>query len=247
MDDRRWIRARVQAREDWAPGLFSMTLDVVRDFRAGQFTLLAREDPSARGGHVKRAYSIASAPGDPLEFYLVEVPGGALTPWLAKTRVGDEVWLGRRTTGRFTLDRIPDAPVLWMFATGTGLAPYLSMWREHGALDRFDRVVIVHGVREPSALAYRAELERRCGARCGYVPLCSRAEGDDFLSGRIPARLFNGSVGAWAGVPFDPTRHQVMLCGNPAMIDQMVGELGERGMTVPQPGRPGQVHLERYW
>lgn len=248
MDPNRWTRATVTARTAWDAGLFTVTLDEPRAFESGQFTLLGREDPSARGGHVKRAYSIASAPGAPLEFFVVEVEGGVLTPHLARLRPGDPVWLGRRTTGRFTLSHVPDAPVLWMLATGTGLAPFLSMLREGTLWSRFGRVVVAHGVRRASSLAYADTLRAIAASRpLSYVPLCSRDPDAGLLSGRIPERLADGALGEAAGVAFDPGSHQVMLCGNPAMIDQLTGELGARGMSVPRPGVPGQVHLERYW
>jgi len=248
MDPARWQRATVVRHIRWDTDLFTLCLDTPRSFEAGQFTLLAREDPEARRGHVKRAYSIASAPGAPLEFFVVEVAGGALSPFLKGLAPGDDVWLGRRTTGRFTLSRVASAPVLWMLATGTGLAPYLSMIREGAVFERFGRVVLLHGARYGRCLAYRAELEAIARYRpLSYVPVCSREDVSGALRGRIPERLWDGSVAQAAGVTLDPSEHQLMLCGNPAMIDQLVDELGAMGMSVPRPSTPGQVHLERYW
>lgn len=248
MDPARWTQAQVTRHIRWDRDLFTLCLDAPRDFQAGQFTLLAREDPQARRGHVKRAYSIASAPGEPLEFFVVEVQGGALSPYLKSLKPGDPVWMGRRTTGRFTLARVPDAPVLWMLATGTGLAPYIAMLREEEVFKRFGRVVLLHGARYARCLAYRAELEAIARHRpLSYVPVCSREDVYGALRGRIPARLADGTVAEAAGVALDPGEHQVMLCGNPAMIDEMVATLQARGMSVPTPSRPGQVHLERYW
>lgn len=248
MDPSRWEQTTVTRHIRWDEDLFTLCLDTPRDFHAGQFTLLAREDASARGGHVKRAYSIASAPGHPLEFFVVEVKDGALTPFLKDLGPGDPLWVGRRTTGRFTLDRVPSAPVLWMLATGTGLAPYVSMLRDGAVFQRFERVVLLHGVRHERCLAYRAELEAfAAGGRLSYVPVCSREDVPGTLRGRIPERIADGAVAALTGIALDPTSHQVMLCGNPGMIDQMVHELGAMGMDTPKPGRAGQVHLERYW
>lgn len=149
-DEDAWHRATVTERQVWDDGLFTSTLDLVRDFKPGQFATLGLE---VDGEPVKRAYSIASAPGAPLEFYVVQVDDGKLSPRLFALEPGDQVWVRDRIAGLFTLDRVEDGGVLWLVGTGTGLAPYISMLREGSLWERWDRVVVVHGARHARQLS----------------------------------------------------------------------------------------------
>jgi ferredoxin--NADP+ reductase len=246
MPDEKWTTATVVDRQVWDDGLWTFRLDVEKDFKPGQFTTLALE----RGGElVKRAYSIASAPNRPLEFYVVVVDDGALTPSLWNLKQGEQVLVRDKAAGLFTLDRIPSGGTLWLVATGTGLAPYVSMLRDGCCFDRFEHVVIVHGVRYARQLGYREELERfvEKDPRFTYVPAVTRDDAPGCLKGRLTDLVENGQLEARVGRELGVGKGQVMLCGNPEMVELMIGLFKDRGMFVHRPKEPGHVHTERYW
>lgn len=240
------VPAKILDRTEWAPGLWSFRLEGELDnYVAGRFANLGLE---IDGEIVKRSYSLGSPPGAPLEFYIVRVEGGVLTPRLHDLGAGDEVLLSPRASGFFTLDEVPDARDLWMVATGTGIAPYLAMLRTGAGLDRFERIVVVHGVRQLADLGYRDELEAMAAAgTITYVPACTREEGARVLHGRIPDRIADGMLEERAQAQLSPADSHVMLCGNPGMIDGTVSALKEREMSKHRRRRPGHISFEKYW
>jgi ferredoxin--NADP+ reductase len=243
------LEGSITARQDWAPGLMTLTVEAeVEPFSPGQFLNLALQP---EGQLVRRSYSIASAPGAPLQFLLAKVPGGQLTPALFGLAQGDRVLVEPKPQGFFTLQWVPEAHQLWMIATGTGLAPYLAMLRGEEVWERFAELVLVHCVREAAHLAHAAELAALSAQRRGQlrvVPVVSRepaAQG--VLHGRITRLLSEGELERRAEVELSPERSHVMLCGNPAMIDDMLERLDARGLRKHRVRRPGHVTIERYW
>jgi ferredoxin/flavodoxin---NADP+ reductase len=244
-----WIAAKVARRQEWAPGLITLGLDSeVPGFVPGQFANLALD---LGGERVKRPYSLASAAHAPADFYLTLLPGGCFTPALFALRVGDPIELEDRANGFFTLTFVPPARHAWLIATGTGLGPFVSMLRSAELWQRFERVVLVHGVRLREHLAYQSELSALLAQRGGqltYVPLVSREEpGTGALAGRITDALASGVLEASVGLPLVPEDTHVLLCGNPQMIDDMELALGERGLRRHRQRNPGHVTTERYW
>lgn len=223
----------------------------VQPFVAGQFVQLGlpRPDgattPDGRARLVKRSYSLASAPHEDghWELCLAKVDAGQLTPRLFELRPGDRLWCDDAPKGHFTLERIPREAPLAMVATGTGIAPFVSMLRHlrHGGDHR--PVAIVHGARDPSDLCYDAELR---ATECAYLPSCSRA-GVDWpgLRGRVQSVLERwDELVPW---PLSPAGCHVLLCGNPAMIDEVRDLLLPRGFALDTAKASGTLHFERYW
>jgi len=242
-----WVEGTVTARTVWAEGLFTLRVDAaVEPFAPGQWLNLGL---TIDGELVKRSYSVASAPGRPLEFYVVRVDAGALTPRLDALGVGDTLQVQSTPQGFFTLDFVPDARDLWLVATGTGLGPYLSMLRSGILWDRFERVIMVHGVRRVSHLGYREELEALADARdpFHYLPMVSREDDERALRGRIPANLTNGHLERAAGVTIDPAQSHILLCGNPDMIRDTMDVLAGRGLRKHRVRKPGHISTETYW
>lgn len=243
-----FVEGRVAARQDWAEGLMTLTVEApVGPFKPGQFLNLGLplgEEP------IFRAYSLASAPGAPLEFFLSEVESGTFTPSLFQTRVGDPVLVDPMPHGFFTLDWVPEAEELWLIATGTGLGPFISMLRSGEPQRRFRRVVVVHGVRRAAHLAYAAEigaLAKALEGRLVWVPLVSRdTPPPGALAGRVTTALVEGRLEAVAG-PLLAERAHVMLCGNPEMVDEMFELLAARGMRRHRARKPGHITVEKYW
>jgi ferredoxin--NADP+ reductase len=255
-----------------APGL--IVLRVVPDgwelpeFEPGQYAVLGlpgsaprcqnsdpEDKPADPNKVIKRAYSIASSSlaREYLEFYIALVQSGALTPRLLALNVGDRVWLGRKITGIFTLESVPPDCHIIMIATGTGLAPYVSMMRTVLAQPTQRRFVVVHGARHSWDLGYAAEMIsfKRLRSQFEYLPLVSRPEEEP-----VPWR---GLVGhcqdvwkdrhidrLWGSRPKPEDTH-VFLCGNPGMIEEMLSLLTSEGFRQHQRRSPGQVHTEKYW
>jgi ferredoxin--NADP+ reductase len=234
----------VTARKDWSPGLVTLTIAAdVEPFAPGQFRNLALP----RGAELeRRAYSMASAPGQPLEFFLNVVDGGSFSPALSVLTPGDRVLVEKKAQGFFTLAYVPDARDLWLVATGTGLAPFISMLRSPEPWSRFARIVVVHGVREAAHLAYRDELSR--DERLTWVPVVSREpDAAGVLHGRITTALQSGELERRAGLELSPDRSHLMLCGNPDMIRDLGELLEPRGLRKHRVRRPGHISTEHYW
>lgn len=203
---------------------------------------------------VRRAYSIASAagPADALEFLVARVAEGKLTPKLWTVEEGGRLWMDDAAEGHFTLERVPPDRDLIMIATGTGVAPFVSMLRTFRAAPPWHRALLVNGVRYAADLSYRDELEALASdpSRLVYVPVVSREpEGSPWagLRGRVQQVLEPTAYRSLTGSPLDPTRCHVMLCGNPLMIESTAAMLCQQGFCVHEPGQPGNIHFERYW
>ena len=158
-----WVTGKVTKVQNWTDALFSLTVHApVLPFTAGQFTKLGLE---IDGERVQRAYSYVNSPDNPdLEFYLVTVPDGKLSPRLAALKPGDEVQVVSEAAGFFVLDEVPHCETLWMLATGTAIGPYLSILQLGKDLDRFKNLVLVHAARYAADLSYlplMQELEKR--------------------------------------------------------------------------------------
>ena len=236
----------------WAAGLYSLQVDAPEvSFVAGQFGRLALPAPR---GHVEpmigRPYSFVNAPDtSPHEFYFIVVGEGPLTPRLAALNDGDPVWLGARANGFFSLGEVPATDVLWCFATGTGIGPFLSMLRTSQAWTMFERVVLVHAVRHAEELTYRDTIAGIAALHAGfsYVPMVSRESHAGALTGRIPAAIADGRLERATGLALSAENSHVMLCGNPAMVDDTQQLLLTRGMRRHRRRESGHVTVETYW
>jgi len=240
---------RVIATQRWAEGLATLSIEAdIERFEPGQFVNLARE---SEGEVLRRAYSLASPPGAPLSFLVTRVDGGAFTPFLLSRKPGDSVLVERKPQGFFTLRYVPPAADLWLVGTGTGLGPFLSILAAGEAFARFERIVLVHGVREPGHFAHRAELEALTRAHAGRFTLIravTRSDATDgALRGRVTELLQQGELERAAGFELSPERSHLMLCGNPAMTDEMLALLAPRGLARHRVRKPGHVTIEKYW
>jgi ferredoxin--NADP+ reductase len=240
----------------WNEHLFSFTITRPASFRfrSGEFVMLGLPGD---GRPLLRAYSIASpAYAEELEFLSIKVPNGPLTSQLATIKPGDELFLGRKPTGTLVADALLPGKRLFLFATGTGLAPFLSLIRDPDIYDRFDRIILVHSVRRVSDLAAREELESQLAGdplvqdqalvQLSYVPTVTR---EPFhTSGRIGALIDNGRLFApdTEGLArLDPETDRVMLCGSMEMIRELAARLDGLGFAEGSNNRPGDYVIER--
>ena len=239
----------------WTDTLFSFRTTRSPDFRfvPGQFARLgvAIDDASAPDGSgqriVWRAYSVVSASDeDFLEFYSVLVPTGEFTNAVAAMAPGDPLYVEKVPYGFLTTERFAPAKVLWMLSTGTGLGPFLSIARDPGALAQFDRLIVVNSVRHTAELSYRDVLADR-EPQVSYVPIVTRGAIAPMLADRIPHLISSGLLESATGVRFDPATSCVMLCGNPAMVDETRKLLTPLGFATSRRGAPGTLAVENYW
>lgn len=247
-------RERVLDVRHWSDTVFSFTTTRPASlrFRSGQFLMLGLE---IDGRPLLRAYSIVSAHYDEhLEFYSIKVPDGPLTSRLAYVRAGDPVLIGRKPTGTLMPDSLLPGETLYLLATGTGLAPFLSLLRDPELYTRFTRIVLVHGVRRVAELAYASYLERELPehplvgddvrTRLTYYPTVTR---EPFRNqGRITTLLDSGRLAADLALPpLDAQRDRVMICGGPAMLRDTVDLLEARGFAEGSSHAPGHYVIER--
>lgn len=226
-------------------------------FTPGQFARLGLE---IDGQIVSRAYSITSAEHeDQLEYYAIIVPGGQFTTRLDALRPGDAVWVEKLSYGFMTAERFVDGRQLWMLATGTGLGPYVSILQQPEVWQRFDHLVVVHGVRRREELAYADKFEqlRRQAAEQGWparlqLLRCVTRDTDlpdahGWLAGRLTTLLRDGALEQAAGLPLSVEQSRLMACGNPDMVTEVRELLRERGMGPLRRTGGGQFVTEDYW
>ncbi len=265
------LNAVVTQRFEVAPGLMVMRVAPedrdLNSFKAGQFAVLGLppgaqrcdlsdpEDKPAKDKMIRRAYSIASASVERqyLEFYITLVRSGGLTPRLFALESGDRLWLGPKFTGTFTLDSAPVEKDVVLVATGTGLAPYMSMLRTvlHEEHDR--RFVVALGSRHSWDLGYHAELVTmsRLSPHFSYLPVISRPCAEPVswqgATGYVTNLFDDTTIEETLQHPVEPENTSVFLCGNPAMVDDMCEKLGNRGFKEHNRKVPGEIFVERYW
>jgi ferredoxin--NADP+ reductase len=249
----------------WTDDYFSFTTTRDDGFRFdnGQFVMIGLEVPQPDGTRrpLLRAYSIASANWEEqLEFFSIKVPGGPLTSRLKDIKPGDSVLIGRKPTGTLLIHDLHPGRNLYLLGTGTGLAPWLAIVKDPATYERFERVVLCHGVRGAADLAYRDyianELPRHeflgeeISRKLLYYPAVSR-EAFEFEGreqrGRLTDLMASGRMAADLGLaPLDAAHDRAMICGSPQMLADFRGLLDARGFSAaPRIGVPGQYVFER--
>lgn len=202
-------------------------------FRAGEFTMIGMGDDD-----VIRAYSITSAPEDPfLEFYSIKVPDGPLTSRLQHVKVGDTIEVGDRPTGSLTTQFIKPGNDLWLMATGTGIAPYISLLRDGEIFELYERIHVTWTVRTPAELLSYNELLQDLDI--DYFPTVTQEE---FVNpGRIQNYIKSGAVLANSS----PETDRIMLCGSIEFNKEMKELLIASGYQEGNKKNPGTFVQER--
>lgn len=244
-----WVQGTVVENIRWTQNLFSLRINApVDDFTAGQFTSLGLD---IEGERIARPYSFLSAPGQqPIEFFFYTATDGVLSNTMVALEAGDAIFVKREANGFFTLDEVPSSKTLWLLGTGTGVAPYFSMLKTDEPWQRFERVVLVHAVRQQSDLRYQRlidELAQEYGERFVFQAFVSRENVAGALEGRIPDAINNGELERSTGIEIKAEYSQLMLCGNPEMVADTTTALKARGLSKNRRRTPGQITVEKYW
>ena len=245
---------RVLSVHHWTDRLFSFTTtrDTSLRFSNGHFTMIGlrvNEKP------LLRAYSIVSANYEEhLEFLSIKVPDGPLTSRLQHIQVGDSIVVGKKPTGTLLIDYLLPGKRLYMLSTGTGVAPFLSIIRDPETYEKFEQVVLVHGVREVKELAYHDYITQELpkheflgemiSQQLKYYPTVTR---EPFKhQGRVTTVIENGQMAANLGLPnLNPAEDRVMICGSPEMLRDLKHMMEERGFKEGNTTKPGDFVIER--
>jgi ferredoxin--NADP+ reductase len=244
-----WNIGKVVEHKQWSATLHTLYVESeIEPYQAGQFVKIGLEVDDQVIAH---PYSLCNAPPHgPLEFYYVEVPDGELTSRLVKLKVGDSMLVSPRANGFMVLDEVPQGRHLWLMATGTGVGPFLCMLDTAEPWRRFEKVVLVYAVRTVADLSYQsriAAVQAAHGEQFVFIPFISREHTDFSMYGRIPQAIKDGSLEARAGISLSPENSQIILCGNPAMIEETQQVLLELGLRKHRRREPGHVTVENYW
>ena len=245
---------RVISVHHWTDRLFSFktTRDATLRFKNGHFTMIGlRID----GKPLLRAYSIVSANYEEhLEFLSIKVPGGPLTSRLQHIEVDDSIVVGRKPTGTLVIDNLLPGRRLYLLSTGTGLAPFMSIIRDPETYEKFEQVVLVHGVRNKDELAYHDLLVEHLPnheflgelvtSKLRYYPTVTRESYRNM--GRITDLIESGKLFNDLGVPaIDPASDRVMICGSPQVLRDLKHLLEQRGFEEGNTSTPGAFVIER--
>lgn len=246
---------RVLSVHHWNDNLFSFktTRDPGLRFENGQFVMIGLQ---LEGRPLVRAYSIASPNYEEhLEFFSIKVPNGPLTSRLQHLKVNDEVLVSRKPTGTLVIHDLLPGRHLYLLSTGTGLAPFMSVIQDIEAYDRFEKIILIHGVRFVSELAYAEFIEKtlpeneffgeEVRQKLIYYPTVTR---ESFRNqGRLTNLINSGKLFEDIGLPpLNPADDRVMICGSPHMLTDTSTLLDEKGFKVsPRIGVPGDYVIER--
>ena len=275
-------KVTVLSKTTWTPNLFSFTVSRPDSFKftAGQFVRLGvnpsqlkyykqlsavadtddddEELDETLDEDIFRAYSIVSSPFDEvLEFFSIVIPDGAFTSQLQHLEVGDELLLNTMPFGFLTLARYqkPLPKDLWLLATGTGLAPFLSMLQDLKTWEDYEHIILAYSARSTEELAYIDKIESLQEdfgslvdnpAKLIFIPIVTREAVEGALTERLPKLLLDGALQERAGIALDVDSTHVMLCGNPDMVEDTKETLKSLGLVMNRRGE-GNIAVENYW
>ena len=247
-------KERVLSVHHWNDTLFSFrtSRDPAFRFKNGHFIMIGLE---LEGKPLMRAYSIASANyEDELEFFSIKVQDGPLTKHLQNLKVGDEIIVSRKPTGTLVADHLLPGRNLYLLSTGTGLAPFMSIIKDPEVYERFDKVILTHGVRYVSELAYQDLIQRELPEheyfgdivrdKLIYYPTVTREPYEN--QGRLTDLMESGKLFEDIGLPpINTEDDRFMICGSPSMLKDLCKILDAQGFQEARHGDLGHYVIER--
>lgn len=242
-----WLSCRVIEKTQWNERLFSLRIESdFKDFESGQFVRVALD---IDGERIARPYSLVNKPEENhLEIYFNIVPEGPLSPKLAQLQAGDEIFVTDRANGFLTFSELPPCKHLWLFATGTGVGPFLSILKSEKVWQSVDKVVLGYSVRDLSELSYQeviSNIEKQRAEQFCFLPFITRESVDGVIKQRIPDGIETGIVEEKAGIEINEHSH-IMMCGNSVMIADVSECLEKRGLRKHRRREPGHITTEKY-
>lgn len=231
---------------------FRVTRPASFRFRSGEFVMIGL---MVDGKPIFRAYSIASPSWDEeLEFFSIKVPDGPLTSHLQKIQPGDAILMKKKPTGTLVNDALIPGKRLYMFSTGTGVAPFASLIRDPETYEKFEEVILTQTCREVAELKYAQDLVEATKSdpligelAQDKLKLFTSTTREDYpVMGRITKLIENGKLFTQLGVPpIDPETDRAMICGSMEMLKDTKALLEERGFTEGANNKPAEFVVER--
>jgi ferredoxin--NADP+ reductase len=243
-----WLEGKVIENRRLNDYLTSLIIEVdLGGYEAGQFVRIGVRDGD---DVIARPYSLVNTPEEKyLEAYFNIVEDGPLSPRLFALQAGDEVLVSDRPSGFLTVSEVPEAPHLWLIATGTGIGPFLAILKSKAVWQKFKKAVLCYSVSYAEELAYRdiiAELEQAHGEQFCFVPIVTRESVTGGLGHRVPTVMQDGSLEQFTGLAINADNSHVMMCGSSEMITDVSAALVERGMQKHRRRDPGHFTTEKY-
>lgn len=237
----------------WSDKTFSFrtTRKFPNKFNNGEFAMIGMEH---EGKKLLRAYSFASANHeDHLEFLSIKIQDGPLTSKLQHIKEGDEILVNSKSTGTLVIDYLLPGRNLYLIATGTGLAPYMSIIKDPKTYERFEHVILTHTVQYENELAYKDELEtfnedwkEVTLGRFTYFNTLTQQEWKN--KGRITEWIKNGHLYIITNnisQPFEPKKDRFMVCGSQGLNKDLIEHFESLGMEEGNTSIPGQFVIEK--
>ena len=267
------LNAVISKKVEVAPGLMILQVKPegweLPDFKGGQFVVFGlpgdyervalsdkeESPPVNKDGLIKRAYSVASSSKEKeyVEFYITLIRSGDFTPRIFNLEAGDRIWMAKKFAGAITLDSVSEKTNIIFVATGTGLAPHMSMLRSELACNSGRRFTVIHGASHSWDLGYMSELstmEHQC-PNFTYIPVVSRPKEENVpwtgLTGHLQDLWVKGSYNDKLDFTPTPENTHFFLCGTPGMVDDFMKLLEEQSYILDSKKNPGQIHADKWW
>lgn len=245
-----WLSAEVVENKQWSADLFSLKISTKNplQFSAGQFIKagLKIEDKI-----IARPYSLVNTPDDSLlEIHFNRVKQGLLSPLLANLKQNDQLKISEHASGLLTLDEAPRVDNLWLFATGTGMGPFLSILKTAAAWRRFKKIILAYSVKDIANQAYLADfnaIQLQHPQQFSFMPFITREKKQGSINERMTNYIINGELEKQVGLSLTADTNHTMLCGNSAMVSDVTAILEARGLRRHTRREPGQIATEKYY
>lgn len=243
-----WIEGKVLEHINWTETLASIKIDAkVKPYVSGQFTRIALE---INNEIISRPYSYVSSPLDNfLEIVYTKIPNGILTPKLSKLKPGDKILVNNNSYGYFVMNEVPEGDNLWMIGTGTGSGVFISLLKTEEPWNRFNKIILIHGVRKENELTYQDQIKKfnlKYPHKFIYIKSVTREKIKGCLNIRIPNGINNGKLESISNTKISKSS-QFMLCGNPDMIKETISCLNNKGIEINRKSKLGNITIEKYW
>lgn len=245
-----WLKGEVVDKKQWCTDLYSIKIKTdTLPFIAGQFVIVGLKHEDAM---IHKPYSLVNAPDDDLlEIHLNTVKDGKFSPLLTNVVKGDEVYISNKPSGLLTLDEVPSCVEnLWLWATGTGIGPFLSILHTAQPWQRFKKIIVCYSTKTTAEMAYRDDFEdlvKHYPTQFHFLPFITREQAAKAIHSRITSFLASGDLEQQVGLTLTPNIDHVMLCGNSHMLDDATQILEQKGLRRHSRSEPGNIAIEKYF
>lgn len=241
-----WQRVEIIGIDYWHTGLATFHLNYFPErLKPGQYMNFGIIN--ADGKRVIKAYTIISLQHESTSFLAIRISQDSFTSALFQRSVGDIIEIMPKCMGDFHLDRIVDAEVLWLLATGTGVAPYIAILKSLKVWQKFQKVILLHSVQDVKELVYHEALKSLSAMKpLRYVPMISQNKIQQGFAGSLTDLLQADTFQQYTHCHLNADLQQMMLCTDPQMMIKVNTILKPQGWRLNQKS-DGQITQGRDW